>query len=98
MLPTFDQLTAFLKAHPAATICEIRDHFGQRGEHTFTTKEGRNSRVVAYGIDKSFWRHLQQFMKQDCVRIQIDPLACVISDSILYSGKQVFLPIFLTMQ
>lgn len=34
-LPTLDQITAFIKAHPAATICEIRDNFGQHGEQTY---------------------------------------------------------------
>lgn len=97
-LPTFDQLTVFIRARPAATICEIRDHFGQQGEYTFTTNEGRKSRVIAYDINETFWRLLQRFMKQDCVIVSQNPLACLASDSTIYIGKLAFLPVVLTIQ
>ena len=44
-------------ARPDATICEIRDKFGQKGDSIISTKQY----VLAYSINSEFWCHLQEF-------------------------------------
>jgi hypothetical protein len=94
-LPTFDEIKGFIQTHPAATICEIRDHFKQRGDKHFCAT---NKQIVAFNIKEDFWVHLQQFIKQDYVAVGEDPLACMISDSETCTSKQGFLPIVLSIK
>lgn len=101
-MPSFEALEAFIKEKPACTICEIRDYFGQRGIHTFATTSAIKidgvSPVVAYEINEPFWHHLQQFMKQDHVKVEVNEFACGISDSSNYTGNLPFLPVTISIQ
>ena len=93
-MPTFDELKQFIRARPEATICEIRDKFGQKGDSIISTKQY----VLAYSIKSEFWRHLQEFMKQPYVTVDLNMLACRISDSTRYVGPGQFLPIVLSIK
>ena len=93
-LPTFKEIEDFIVAKPRATICEIRDHFGKRGNYVCFIKKN----VLAYGIDKDFLTHLREFLKNPFVEIELDILACLCSDETKYTGKGKFLPIVLTIK
>jgi hypothetical protein len=93
--PSFDDLQQFVLDYPKCTICEIRDHFQQKGSSViFNTR----NQVLAYGINSDFFRHLQQFIKQHNVKMEINALACITSDSTRYTGKERLFPIVLSIR
>jgi energy-converting hydrogenase Eha subunit F len=100
-LPTFEQIRGFILSHQDATVCEIRDHFNQKGNSIMSRlKPGckKKELVLAYGINGDFFTHLQNFMKQDYVTARSNPLACLISDSTIYTGPGEFVPIVLSVK
>ena len=93
-LPTFTQIEDFVISKPRATICEIRDHFGKRGNYVCFIR----NKVIAYGIDKEFFIHLREFIKNPFVETELDFMACMCSDETKYTGKGKFLPVVLTIK
>jgi hypothetical protein len=99
--PTFQELKNFIKNNQRVTICEIRDKFNQKGSDICAIiKPGCKNKhlILAYSINKDFFTYLQKFMKNDYVAIDLDPLACMISDTTTYTGKGEFSPIVLSIQ
>lgn len=92
--PSYDELKEFIRQRPRATICQIRDHFKQRGDDHI--KIGRN--IVASGINGAFFEYLQEFIKQDYVIVEEDAIACLISDSTRWTGPGKFLPVVLSIK
>ena len=96
--PSFRELREFITNNEGATICEIRNHFNQRGNVVVTRPKPKcknKQLVLAYGINGDFYTHLTNFMKEDDVIVDQNLLACRISDSTMYIGPGEFLPIFL---
>lgn len=93
--PSFQELKEFILKNPRCTIRELCNHFKQNGEDNIMSLDGKY--VFACGINVEFWRHLQQFIRQEYVTVEQDKLACVISDDILYAGKSHFIPIVLSV-
>ena len=54
--------------------------------------------VLAYGINKEFFRHLRKFMKKEYVKCDCDIMACAISDKTRYNGPGEFIPIVLSIK
>lgn len=98
VFPTFAELKQFIKENPKTTICQLRDKYNQKGESIVCIKENKKTKVLAYGINSKFFEYLQSFMKEDYVICGSDMLACRISDSTLYIGKEEFIPIVLSIK
>ena len=82
--PTFLEIKDFILNHQRATICEIRDHFNQKGDDViFSANPDCKKKVfvLAYGINGDFFDHLRDFMKQDYVILGTHIWACRISDN-----------------
>ena len=98
--PTYLELTQFIKEKPLSTICGIRDKFNQTGKSVVCIKKPgckKKELVLAYGINKDFFEYLQSFMKEDFVVCSTSEMACLISDSTVYTGEGEFLPIVLSI-
>lgn len=101
--PTFDEIKNFISANPKATICEIRNHFGQQGTEDIAIKKpGTKNKyyILAYNINSKFYEHLRDFMKQDYVKVELDALCCMISDGVFKSLKNncEFYPVVLSIK
>ena len=100
-LPSFDEIKQFIIERPWATICEIRDKFNQKGEFSCGyLKEGCKTKmeIYAYGATEQFGPHILEFIKQDYVELDIDPLASLQSDSTRYRGPDEFVPIVISIK
>lgn len=98
--PSFRELKKFISNNQRATICEIRNHFSQKGDTTICIPKPNckhKQYVLAYNINAEFYAHLTEFMKEKYVIVDKDPLACMISDSTIYTGPGEFLPIVLSI-
>lgn len=96
--PSFEELKDYIKLHSKSTICQIRDAFDMRGDSVISNLRNRKKMILAYDINDEFFRHLQQFIKQDYVICETDMMACLVSDNTRYVGKGKFLPIVLSIQ
>ena len=68
--PTFEQLKQYIRGHPAATICEIRDNFDQRGDSVISITKPKCKKkqlILAFDINADFFAYLQSFMREDYV-------------------------------
>jgi len=101
--PSFESIEKFIRQKQRVTICELRDHFGKQGTDICCTNPDNpnnvdgTANVIAFDIDVSFFRHLQEFMKQDHVKVEVCRLACMVSDSTVYTGDKPFLPVILSI-
>lgn len=98
--PTFEQIREFILSHQGATVCEIRNHFNQKGDDVMgRLKPGCKNKniILAYGINGEFFRHLQNFIKQDYVTADSSAMACLVSDDTRYVGPGEFIPIILSV-
>ena len=102
--PSFIQLKKFIQENCRVTICEIRDKFSQRGLSVITMKKhncfGKEDRLVlAYDINRKFFKYLQLFMKEPYVNCEIDHID-VILDTTIYDGPKQYelLPIVLSIK
>lgn len=93
-LPSFAELTHYIYQNQRATICQIRDNFNQKGDSYITIKK----QVIAYDINSEFFDHLRDFMKEDYVECDSDPLACLTSDDTRWTGPGKFLPLVLSIK
>ena len=99
--PSFDKIKEFIVSHQKATINEIKTYFKQSGEDIITISKPncKNKKLVlAFNINGKFFEYLQEFMKNDFVLCDTDKMACLISDSELYTGPHEFLPITLSIK
>ena len=69
-LPTFEEIEAFLVENPNSNICKIRDHFNQHGIYI-----SRTAPDMPVDINPDFYIHLQEFMKQDHVKLKLHEYA-----------------------
>ncbi len=95
-LPSYDELTTFITKMPKATICELIEHFNQKGTNVIMDSKRKN--VYAYNINNHFWEHLQTYFKFDFVLIEIDILAVMCSDKTIYVGPGKYLPIVVSIK
>jgi len=58
--PSFNQLREFIEAHPRTSVCEIRNHFNQRGNDII-------SLTITKHKNGEFFTYLFTFLKQDYV-------------------------------
>ena len=98
--PTFLELKEYIIEHPRATICELRDKFKQNGDDVISIKKNNSNQkhVLAYAINGDFFEYLKSFMKEEYVDINIEDMACLISDSTIYEGPGILSPIVLSIK
>jgi len=101
VFPSFLEIKEFIEENPRSTICEIRDKFNQSGEDIISQLKPnckQKQLILAFNINSDFFAYLQQFIKEDYVLCDVDPMACLISDSQIYKGPGEFLPIILSIK
>ena len=81
------ELKEYVRANHHATICSLRDAFGQEGDGIVRKKSGM---VLAYGINLDFYEHLLAFMEEDYVICSVD---MAIMANTRYTGHGAFLSI-----
>jgi len=100
--PTFLELKQFISEHPKSTICAIRDKFNQIGDAVIIIKKPtcKNKEfVLAYNINREFWKYLYTFMKEDYVKCEEDRVVdLIITDEKKYIGQGEFFPIVLSIK
>lgn len=95
IFPSFQEIKKFIQENDnRATICQIRDHFGQMGSSTVHFKD----KVLAYKINQQFYNHLHEFIKQFYVECDFDYMMCLAYDRTIYTGSKQFVPLVLSIK
>ena len=101
IFPSFLELKNFIINNQKATICEIRDNFNQKGDIIVSINKPnckKKQQILAYDINPSFFKYLQEFIKEDYVLCESNMNACLISDPTIYNGPGEFIPIVLSIK
>ncbi len=99
--PSYDEIREFIIDHDGATICQIRDHFNQGGDSEITMLKPnckKKKYLLAWNINEDFFHYLQDFMKQEYVKVEESMLFHLITGSELCRSSDTFLPIVLSIK